>query len=37
MDTVALGTGGVVETTTSDSSDIVEKILEASALWPHHM
>ncbi|CBJ30578.1 conserved unknown protein [Ectocarpus siliculosus] len=28
MDTVALGTGGVVETTASDSSDIVEKILE---------
>ncbi|CAN0055373.1 unnamed protein product [Ectocarpus sp. 4 AP-2014] len=28
MDTVALGTGGVVETTTSDSSDIVGKILE---------
>ncbi|CAM9481372.1 unnamed protein product, partial [Ectocarpus sp. 12 AP-2014] len=37
MDTVALGTGGVVETTTSDSSDIVEKILEARARWPHQM
>lgn len=31
MDTVAGGTGGVVETTESDSADIIEAILEASA------
>lgn len=32
MDIIADGTGGVVETTETNSSDIVEKILAASAL-----
>lgn len=35
MDTIASGTGGVVETTASDSSDIVEKILAASPSKPN--